>query len=146
MSATAARSFGQAATASAQLDRVFERYVGPAFALRFWDGSSWISQDATATFGLWLRTENAWRALCESPDDVALGAKYVDGEIEVEGDLYLALRALPLLESAISKAIPAPVHRFRQRSAALAHHMQRLAHWGRVHSRRAGRRIHRPSL
>ena len=134
MSATAARSFGQAATASAQLDRVFERYVGPAFALRFWDGSSWISQDATATFGLWLRTENAWRALCESPDDVALGAKYVDGEIEVEGDLYLALRALPLLECAISKAIPAPVHRFRQRSAALAHHMQRLAHWGRVHS------------
>jgi cyclopropane-fatty-acyl-phospholipid synthase len=134
MSATAALSFGQAATASAQLDRIFECYAGPAFSIRFWDESSWVSHDANVTFGLRLRTEGAWRALCESPDDLALGAKYVDGEIEVEGDLYLALRALPLLESAVSKAVPAPVQKFRQRSAALANQMQRLAHWGRVHS------------
>jgi cyclopropane-fatty-acyl-phospholipid synthase len=134
MSATAALSFGQAATASAHLDRIFESYGGPAFAIRFRDGSSWLSHDANATFGLHLRTEDAWRALCESPDDIALGTKYINGEIEVEGDLYLALRALPLLESAITKAIPARVQRFRHRSAALAHQMQRLTHWGRVHS------------
>jgi cyclopropane-fatty-acyl-phospholipid synthase len=134
MSASAALSFGQAATASAQLDRIFESYAGPAFAIRFWDGSSWASHDANATFGLCLRTESGWRALCESPDDLALGTKYIDGEIEVEGDLYLALRALPLMESAINRAIPAPVQRLRQHSAALANHMQRLAHWGRVHS------------
>lgn len=134
MSATASLSFGQAATASVQLDRIFESYGGPAFAIRFWDGSAWLSHDDDATFGIFLRTECAWRALCKSPDDVALGAKYIDGEIEVEGDLYLALRALPLIEAAISKAIPAPVQRLRQRSAALAHQMQRLAHWGRVHS------------
>lgn len=134
MSATAAIPFGQAATASAQLDRIFESYGGPAFSIRFWDESSWVSHDANATFGLRLRTAGAWRALCESPDDVALGEKYVDGEIEVEGDLYLALRALPLLEAAISKAVPARVQKFRQRSAALANQVQRLAHWGRVHS------------
>jgi len=134
MSATASLSFGQAATASTQLDRIFESYAGPAFAIRFWDGSVWISHDADATFGLCLRTEAAWRTLCESPDDVALGTKYIDGEIEVEGDLYLALRALPLLESAITKATPAPVQSFRQRSAAIAHQMHRLAHWGKVHS------------
>jgi cyclopropane-fatty-acyl-phospholipid synthase len=134
MSATASLSFGQAATASAQLDRVFESYAGPAFSIRFWDGSSWMSDDTNTTFGICLRTESAWRALCESPDDVSLGEKYIHGEIEVEGDLYLALRALPLLESAITKAIPAPIQRFRHRSALLTNHMRRLANWGKVHS------------
>jgi cyclopropane-fatty-acyl-phospholipid synthase len=134
MFATASLSFGQAVTASTQLDRIFENYAGPAFAIRFWDGSAWVSHDANAAFGICLRTENAWRALSESPDDVALGAKYVEGEIEVEGDLYLALRALPLIESAMSNAIPVPLQKFRRHSAALAHQMQRLAHWGRVHS------------
>ena len=118
MSATATLSSGQAATASTQLDRIFESYAGPAFTIRFWDGSAWISHDANATFGICLRTEDAWRALCESPDDVALGAKYIDGDIEVEGNLYLALRALPLLESAISHAIPAPVQKFPQHTSA----------------------------
>jgi len=134
MSATAALSFGQAATASTQLDRIFESYAGPGFAIHFWDGSSWVSHDADATFVICLRTENAWRALCQSPDDVALGAKYIDGEIEVEGDLYLALRALPHVESAISRAIPAPVHRLRRYSAVFTNHVQRLARWGKVHS------------
>ena len=134
MSASAALSFGQAATASTQLDRIFENYTGPGFSLHFWDGSSWVSHEANPTFGICLRTENAWKALCASPDDVALGEKYIDGEIEVEGDLYLALRALPFLESAITKAIPAPVQRFRHHSAVVANHVQRLAHWGRAHS------------
>jgi cyclopropane-fatty-acyl-phospholipid synthase len=134
MSATASLCFGQAATASAQLDSIFESYGGPAFAIRFWDGSAWISQDANATFGICLRTEDAWRALCKSPDDVALGAKYIDGDIEVEGDLYLALRALPLVESAITKTIPARVQKIRHRGASVANHVQRLTHWGRAHS------------
>ena len=134
MSATATVSLGQAETASAQLDRIFESYTGPGFSIRFWDGSSWVSHDTNPDFGLWLRTEDAWHALCESPNDVALGAKYVDGEIEVEGDLYLALRALPLLESAIMKALPALVQKFRHHSTVLANHVHRLAHWGRVHS------------
>lgn len=134
MSASAALPFGQAATASTQLDRIFESYTGPGFAIQFWDGSSWISPDAQPTFGICLRTENAWRALCDSPDDVALGTKYIDGEIDVDGDLYLALRALPFLESAITKAIPAPVQRFRQQGAVLTNQMHRLAHWGRAHT------------
>ncbi len=134
MSATVSLSFGQAATASAQLDRIFESYTGPAFSIRFWDGSAWASNDANATFGICLRTEDAWRALCKSPDDVALGAKYIDGEIEVEGDLYLALRALPHVESAISRAIRAPVQRLHRHTVLFANHLQRLASWGKVHS------------
>lgn len=136
MSATASLSLGQVATASSQLDRIFESYTGPGFSVQFWDGSSWISHDAQPTFGICLRTEDAWRALCESPDDVALGAKYIDGEIDVEGDLYLALRAIPLLESAINNSIPAPVQRLRRQSAAFSNQMQRLVHWGRVHSQK----------
>lgn len=134
MSATAAFSVGQAATVSSQLDHIFESYTGPGFSIRFWDGSSWVSHESNPTFGIFLRSEGAWRALCESPDDVALGTRYVDGEIDVDGDLYLALRALPQLESAIAKAIPAPVQKFRHHSAALTNQMHRLAHWGRVHS------------
>ena len=134
MSATTALSFGLAATSSAQLDRIFEDYTGPGFSIHFCDGSSWVSHDANPTFGICLRTETAWKALCESPDNVALGARYIDGEIDVEGDLYVALRALPFLESAITKAIPASVQRIRHQSAVVANHMHRLAHWGRVHS------------
>jgi cyclopropane-fatty-acyl-phospholipid synthase len=134
MSASAALPFGHAASASTQLDRIFESYTGPGFAIHFWDGSSWISHDTEPTFGICLRTENAWRALCEFPDDVALGAKYIEGEIDVDGDLYLVLRALPFLESAIARAIPAAVQKFRQQSAVFTNHMHRLAHWGRVHT------------
>src|ERR1700753_2828913 len=119
MSASATLSFGQAATASTQLDHIFESYSGPGFAIHFWDGSSWVPHDTQPTFGICLRTEKAWQALCESPDDVALGAKYIEGEIEVDGDLYLALRALPFLESAINRAFPAPVQRLRHQSAVL---------------------------
>lgn len=134
MSTTTALSFGEAATASPQLDRIFESYVGPAFAIHFWDRSSWVSHDGNTNFAICLRTQNAWHALCESPDDVVLGEKYIEGEIDVEGDLYLALRALPFLESAITKAIPAPVQRLRHHTAALADHMHRLTRWGRTHS------------
>lgn len=136
MSATAFASFGQAETSSAQLNRIFENYTGPGFAIRFWDGSQWMSHDAAAAFKIWLRTQNAWRTLCESPDDVALGAKYIDGEIEVEGNLFLALRAAPLIETSIHKAIPAPVQHLRQYSAALTSQVQRLTRWGRTHSNR----------
>lgn len=134
MSATASLPFGLAATTAAQLDQIFESYTGPGFAIRFWDGSSWVSHDSNVTFEIWLRTENAWRALCKSPDDVALGAKYINEEIEVEGDLYLALRALPLLESSISRALPAPLQRLRHHTAALANRIERVTHWGRTHS------------
>ncbi len=134
MSATAALSYGQAATASTELDRIFENYAGPSFSIHFWDGSSWATHDAQPTFGIRLRTKTAWQALCKSPNDIALGAKYIGGEIDVEGDLYLALRALPFIESAISKALPAPIQRFRQQSAVFTNQIHRLAHWGRAHS------------
>ncbi len=134
MSATAFASFGRAETTSAQLNRIFENYTGPGFAIRFWDGSEWVSHDASVAFAISLRTENAWRTLCESPDDVALGAKYIDGEIEVEGDLYLALRAAPLIESSINRAIPAPLQRLRHYTAALTNQVQRLTTWGKTHS------------
>lgn len=134
MSATATLPVGQAGTASSQLDHIFENYTGPGFSIRFWDGTSWISHESNPSFGIFLRSEGAWRALCESPDDVALGTRYVNGEIDVDGDLYLALRSLPQLESAIAKAVPAPVQKLRHHSAALASQMHRLAHWGRAHS------------
>ena len=134
MSATASLHFGKAATAAPQLNHIFESYSGPEFAIHFWDGSSWFSRDANATFGICLRNKMAWKSLRHSPDDVALGEKYLNGEIEVQGDLYLALRALPHLESAISRSIPAPLRACHRYSAAFANRVQRLAHWGRVHS------------
>ena len=136
MSATASLSFGQAATAATQLNHIFDNYTGPGFAIRFWDGSSWFSRGANAAFGICLRTEAAWRSLRKSPDDVALGERYIDGEIEVEGDLYLALRSLPYLESAISRSIPAAAQILRRHTAAFADHVHRLSRWGRAHSQR----------
>lgn len=127
---------GHADAVAASLDSVFHSYQGPPFAIRFWDDTRWHSRGGDAHFEFRLRTEEAWKALSRSPDEVSLGTRYVDGDIDVDGDLYAALRALPQIEEAITHHIPAPVAAVREYTADLAEHLARFVHLGTTHSQR----------
>lgn len=73
------------------LDAFFDRYDGPTFSVRLWDGWSWVSRrgaEAICTFV--FHSEGALRALLIRPSEITLGDAFVVKEIEVEGDLFSA--------------------------------------------------------
>jgi cyclopropane-fatty-acyl-phospholipid synthase len=73
------------------LDVFFERYEGPAFSVRFWDGWSWACERGTEPVcTLVFRSEGALRALLVHPSEITLGEAFVAKEIDVEGDLFAA--------------------------------------------------------
>ena len=56
-------------------------------------GSRLGPADAPAT--LLIRSPNVFRRLVTAPAELGLGRAYVSDELDVEGDLYAALAALP---------------------------------------------------
>ena len=76
------------------LAEVFERAVGGAGSVAFkaYDGSTAGPADPVAT--LHVRTPLALRYVIHSPGDLGLARAYVTGHLEVEGDVYQALREL----------------------------------------------------
>ena len=136
MSFSTCASSGQAASASPVLDHVFSGYSGAPFAIRFWDGTSWYSSPHTVAFAICLNTEDAWDVLCTAPTDLALGGRYVEGEIDVEGDMYLALRTLPLIKSSLGDNIPISPLSLREYTSLLTDHVSRFLHGGTLHSQK----------
>ncbi|GII26219.1 class I SAM-dependent methyltransferase [Planosporangium mesophilum] len=76
-----------------RLGRLLERMLRTPVPLRVraWDGSEAGPADAPV---LWVRDRRALRRLAWQPNELGLARAYVAGEIEVEGDLYDALRHL----------------------------------------------------
>jgi cyclopropane-fatty-acyl-phospholipid synthase len=74
--------------------RTLEAVLGPdlPIAVRAYDGSRLGPADAPAT--LVIRSPNVFRRLVTAPGELGLGRAYVSGELDVEGDLYVALAAL----------------------------------------------------
>lgn len=134
MSSAIVAPSGQAFSSSEVLHRVFSRYAGPPFAIRFWDGTRWDSSEDDPAFTLCLHSQEAWKTLSTSPDDLALGTCYIEGNIDVEGDLYMALRSLPQMEEALRDSLPAALLSVREHSLLLADQLNRLLHMGRQHS------------
>jgi cyclopropane-fatty-acyl-phospholipid synthase len=124
---------GQAEAATPLLNSVFSHYAGAPFAIRFWDDTRWSSSNRDPAFTLVLHTPEAWNTLSHSPDELALASRYVDGEIDVEGDLYLVLRSLAQIESSIRSAdlSPGPL---RVYTTAIAGRLERFLHSGTAHS------------
>lgn len=126
---------GQAESATPLLNSVFAHYSGPPFAIRFWDSTHWSSSTSDPAFTLVLHTPEAWHTLSRSPEELALASHYVDGDIDVEGDLYLTLRALPQIESSIRSAdltaIPLRVY-----TSTIAGRLERFVHSGNLHSQK----------
>ena len=72
-------------------DAFFERYDGPTFSVRLWDGWSWTSgRGAEVICTFVFHSEGALRALLTRPSEITLGDAFVAKEIEVEGDLFSA--------------------------------------------------------
>jgi cyclopropane-fatty-acyl-phospholipid synthase len=74
--------------------RALEAVLGAdlPIAVRAYDGSRLGPRDAPAT--LLVRSPAVFRRLVTAPGELGLGRAYVSGELDVEGDLYTALRAL----------------------------------------------------
>lgn len=77
-----------------RLAEIFERVVGPDAPIRFtaYDGST--SGDPNSDVGIHVRTPVAVNYLVQSPDAVGLTRAYVSGHLDLEGDMYTALRTM----------------------------------------------------
>ncbi|WP_028649817.1 class I SAM-dependent methyltransferase [Nocardiopsis sp. CNT312] len=77
-----------------RLAEIFERVVGPDAPIRFtaYDGSEAGPPGAENT--LRVRTPVAVNYLAQSPNAVGLTRAYVSGHLDVEGDMYTALRSM----------------------------------------------------
>jgi cyclopropane-fatty-acyl-phospholipid synthase len=127
---------GSANSAAPLLNAAFRNYTGPSFAIKFWDDSVWYSEAEDFSFRLLLRTDDAWRALSSTPDEVSLGGKYVTGEIDVEGDLFMALRALPAIERSLLADLGSYAVKLSELRKRLVDQSSRALRWGAVHSKR----------
>jgi cyclopropane-fatty-acyl-phospholipid synthase len=81
-------------TAAGALRPFVEAVVGPASGLgvRFWDGSTLAADgaDAVAVF----HTPDALRRILYAPGELGFARAYAWGEVDIEGDLFAALRVL----------------------------------------------------
>ncbi|OOC54972.1 MULTISPECIES: SAM-dependent methyltransferase [Nocardiopsis] len=77
-----------------RLAEIFERVVGPDAPIRFtaYDGSR--AGDPNSDVALHVRTPVAVNYLVQSPNTVGLARAYVSGHLELEGDMYTALRRI----------------------------------------------------
>ena len=71
------------------LDELFQGYEGPAFDVRLWDGWRWNcrpGQPAACT--IVVGNPGALTALLAKPNELTLGEAFIDGALDVEGDLF----------------------------------------------------------
>lgn len=128
-----------------------ERLLGPQPPLHvaFWDGSAWGPDEAAARVA--VRSPDALKRIAQSPGELGFGRAYVAGDLDVEGDIYDALRVrdvrddltlglgekLSMLRAALAvgafslRRVPPPPEEARLRgrlhsrardAAAIAHH------------------------
>lgn len=76
--------------ASATLATLFRGYQGPPFAVRLWDGWSWLSNGAQPVCTLCLTTPAALDTLLGTSSQIALGEAFLSQELDIEGDLFSA--------------------------------------------------------
>lgn len=87
--------------ATRHLRRAFHRYQGPSLTLRFWDGSIWHSSDEPSTFTIEFRNKNAWERFASASEERAIAELYVSGEVNIDGNLYHAIKSYPAVQAAL---------------------------------------------
>jgi cyclopropane-fatty-acyl-phospholipid synthase len=80
------------------LQRLLAEYHARDFAVRLWDGTSWISGTSSPRFTIILRHPAVLRAFVQKTD-LAISEAYVRGDVEVEGDLESAIALGEFLRS-----------------------------------------------
>jgi cyclopropane-fatty-acyl-phospholipid synthase len=70
-------------------DTFFERYTGPSFSVRLWDGWRWISPArGEPVCTIVLNSPGALQALIARPSEVTLGEAFLEKDVDVEGDIF----------------------------------------------------------
>lgn len=113
------------------VDRLFASYSGPAFAIRTWDGWIWRSSDnQAAVFTVEFKTPSALGHIFLNPNEWSLGKAFIEGRLEVEGDLIAAFH----LAEYIFQQPLALRQSLLQKLGATFFHIQELMRGGRRHS------------
>ncbi|HZR82389.1 MAG TPA: hypothetical protein VFD92_14950 [Candidatus Binatia bacterium] len=84
-------------SAGAVLQKIFGR-LEPGIRYRLWDGSEGEIGTPDGTWTLVIRDRDAFRETFGSNDTRVLGEAFIDDHIDVEGDLFNALRIANQLE------------------------------------------------
>lgn len=73
----------------AWLDKLFQGYEGPAFAVRLWDGWRWSCRESEPPVCTIVAADpRALQAMLAEPNELTLGEAFIHGSLDVEGDLF----------------------------------------------------------
>ncbi len=71
------------------LDLLFEGYEGPSFEIRLWDGWHWCSHShERPRCNLVINNYKTFKALIVRPSEITLGEAFLQGDIDVTGDIF----------------------------------------------------------
>jgi len=80
------------------LRRVFRR-LGTPLTVRLWDGTTTrVGAPGETSFALVFRSRAVFRRLLLHPSSLRLGEAYIGGEIDIDGDLFAAMRTANHIE------------------------------------------------
>jgi cyclopropane-fatty-acyl-phospholipid synthase len=123
------------------LERLFAHYPPPDFQIRFWEGTTWGTENRPQ-FTLVLKHPGALRRMFRHTDELSMGEAYVYDDFDIEGDIEAAMSLsdalvqsdYPFAErvhlASQLRKLPSGTHRRAQRSSHLS---------GSVHSERRDR-------
>lgn len=107
----------------------------PPPAVRTWTGETWGPVDAAAT--LVLNHPSALRVMLMPPSDLVAGEAYIFGDIDIEGDMFAALKFGAGLDDARRHPVKVLrlMRRLRKLPEAPGHEDKRPVRTGRIHSK-----------
>lgn len=121
---------------SNSLVKLFGRYSGPPFAIRFWDNSVWTISSRAPVFTVVFRSERTWKRLLSGMNELSIGEGFITGDIDIEGDLYAAFQLAQFLVARAVEGHQTPPNVFMLRSAnRVLAQAQRFMRFGNPHSR-----------
>ena len=88
----------RAAVAARLLRRVFASIEAP-LAFRLWDGTTArVGGTGESGFAVVFRSRRAFRRILRHPTPLRFGEAFIDGDIDIEGDVFAAMRAAQSIE------------------------------------------------
>jgi len=88
----------RAAAAAGLLRRVFASLEAP-LTFRLWDGTTArVGGPGESGFAVVFRSRGAFRRIVRRPTSLRFGEAYIDGEVDIEGDIFAAMRAASAIE------------------------------------------------
>src|SRR2546428_7572686 len=88
----------RAAAAAGLLRRVFASLEAP-LTFRLWDGTTTcVGGTGESGFAVVFRSRRAFRRIVRWPTSLRFGEAYIDGEVDIEGDIFAAMRVANAIE------------------------------------------------